>query len=102
MTMKKNSALGTMSPADKGSMAPAPKLTGSLGEVASAVLAWPGVKATTHWHLLDRSRVDGVDFYVDQEELGHLHLDGSLHLATNSTLGRLSQLGTDSPAKLLI
>lgn len=59
-----------------------------LDLVASAVSTWPGVKSTTHWHFSDRSRVDGVDFYVGEEELGHLHLDGSLHLATSPDVGR--------------
>ena len=39
-----------------------------------------------HWSL-DHTRPDGIDFYVDDEELGHLHLDGSIHLATNPGLG---------------
>ncbi len=86
--MTKTQALGTMSRADKGPVAPPPALIGSLATVASAVSLWPGVKTTTHWHFSDRSRVDGVDFYVNEEELGHLHLDGSLHLATNPKLGQ--------------
>ena len=85
--MKKTKAFGTMPRATKGPAAPPPALTGALAAVATAVSAWPGVKASTHWHLIDRSRVDGVDFYVGDEELGHLHLDGSLHLATRPALG---------------
>lgn len=88
MTKQTTSALGTMLRADKGPVAPPPALAGSLGAVASAVAAWPGVKATTHWHLIDRTRVDGVDFYVGEAELGHLHVDGSLHLATSPALGQ--------------
>lgn len=45
------------------------------------------IEATTHWHLHDRGRVDGIDFYVGPDELGHIHLDGSIHLATNPDLG---------------
>jgi len=30
--------------------------------------------------------VDGVDFYVGADELGHIHLDGSIHLATTAKL----------------
>lgn len=86
--MNSSKALGTMIRADKGPVAPPPTLAGASGVVAAAVSAWPGVKTTTHWHFSDRSRVDGVDFYVDEVELGHLHLDGSLHLATNQILGQ--------------
>ena len=81
-------ALGTMERADKGAVASAPKLDGPLQAVAQAVIAWPGISATSHWHFYDRSRVDGIDFYLGEEELGHIHLDGSLHLATSPTLGK--------------
>ena len=81
-------ALGTMERADKGAVTPAPKLEGPLQAVAKAVASWPGISATSHWHFYDRSRVDGIDFYLNDEELGHIHLDGSLHLATSPTLGK--------------
>lgn len=81
-------AIGTMSREDKGPVAPPPVLTGALDTVAKAVSKWPGVVATTHWHFDERSRVDGIDFYIGDKELGHLHLDGSLHLATSPSLGR--------------
>lgn len=70
----------------KGPAAPAPMLTGDLQAVADAVSSWPDVTATTHWHFADQSRIDGVDFYVGSEELGHLHLEGSIHLATTPAL----------------
>ena len=70
----------------KGPLAPPPVLKGDLQYVAEAVEAWSGVTSTTHWHFADQSRVDGVDFYVGAEELGHLHLDGSIHLATTPAL----------------
>ena len=31
-------------------------------------------------------RVDGIDFYVGSDELGHIHLNGSIHLATSPRL----------------
>jgi hypothetical protein len=65
-----------------------PTLDGPLQVIVDAVAGWPGVDTTVHWHLIDRSRVDGVDFYVGEEELGHLHLDGSIHLATSPDLGQ--------------
>ncbi|MEO7241770.1 MAG: luciferase family protein [Variovorax sp.] len=81
-------ALGTMLRADKGSIKPPPALAGTLDQVSGVVATWPGVTATAHWHLYDPSRVDGIDFYVADEELGHMHLDGSLHLATSPSLGK--------------
>ena len=79
-------ALSTLPRETKGPFAPAPVLGGSLQAVADAVAGWPEVEATTHWHLNDRTRVDGIDFYVGPHELGHIHLDGSIHLATTPEL----------------
>ncbi len=80
-------ALSTLPREAKGPLAPPPTLDGPLQAVADAVAAWPEVKATTHWRLDDQSRVDGIDFYVGRNELGHIHLDGSIHLATAPELG---------------
>ena len=80
-------ALGTMKRSEKGPDAPAPSLDGSLRVVADAVGAWPDVMTTAHWDLYDQSRLDGIDFYVVDRELGHIHLDGSIHLATSLKLG---------------
>ncbi len=82
----------------KGRMAPPPTLSGDLQSVADRVASWPEVAATTHWHFADQDRVDGIDFYVGAEELGHLHLDGSIHLATTPELGaQLVAEGVGSP-----
>ena len=93
-------ALSTLPREAKGPVAPPPELGGPIGRVALAVAAWPGVTATTHWHLHDRTRVDGIDFYVGASELGHIHLDGSIHLATSPGLGATmvaEGLGTPFP-----
>ena len=81
-------ALGTLPRSEKGPVAPAPRLDGPLQDVVDVVSAWPGIHTTVHWHLVDRERIDGVDFYWHDEELGHVHLDGSIHLATTPELGR--------------
>lgn len=83
-----STALGTLPRVEKGPVAPPPVLDGPLRAIVDAVASWPGVETTVHWHFADRSRVDGVDFYVAQEELGHLHLDGDIHLATSPDLGK--------------
>ncbi len=80
-------ALSTLPREAKGPLAPPPALVGRFQAVADAVAAWPEVEATIHWHFSDQSRVDGADFYVGADELGHIHLDGSIHLATTPELG---------------
>ena len=82
-----NQALSTLPRRAKGPIAPPPALAGKLKAVADAVAAWPDVEATTHWRFDQPDRVDGVDFYVGPDELGHIHLDGSIHLATTLRLG---------------
>ena len=64
----------------KGEIRPPPKLKGPAQSVSLEIQSWPGIVAASHWFLFDRTRVDGADFYVGEEELGHIHLDGELHL----------------------
>lgn len=78
--------LDTLPREAKGPVAPPPALDGKLKAVADAVIAWRAVEATTHWRFDAPDRVDGIDFYVGSEELGHIHLDGSIHLATSPEL----------------
>ena len=81
-------ALSTLPREAKGRVAPPPALTGKLKAVADALAAWPGVEATETVRRFDQpNSVDGVDFYVGSDELGHIHLDGSIHLATSPRLG---------------
>jgi luciferase-like monooxygenase len=82
-----NQALSTLPRRAKGPIAPPPALEGKLKAVADTVAAWPDVEATVHWRFDQPGRVDGVDFYVGSDELGHIHLDGSIHLATTPQLG---------------
>jgi hypothetical protein len=79
-------ARSTLPRAAKGPIAPPPALTGTLKAVADTIAAWPDVEATVHWRFDKPGRVDGVDFYVGSDELGHIHLDGSIHLATSPRL----------------
>ncbi|MCW6512013.1 DUF5519 family protein [Hyphomicrobiales bacterium BP6-180914] len=85
--MMTDQARSTLPREAKGPFAPPPILGGPAQVVADAIAAWPEVKATTHWHLNDQTRVDGIDFYVGPDELGHIHLDGTIHLATTLELG---------------
>lgn len=70
----------------KGPIAPAPQLNGALHEVARTVAAWPGVVSAAHWDLYEPTRADGADFYLGEQEIGHLHLYGEAHIATNPAL----------------
>jgi len=64
----------------KGEIRPPPKLKGPAQSVSLEIQSWPGIIAATHGFLYDRTQVDGADFYVGEKELGHIHLDGELHL----------------------
>ena len=82
----------------KGPIKPAPVLTGPGQKTAEAIQSWPTIISATHWDLFNRSRVDGADFYVGEAELGHIHLNGEVHLAATNGLGiALLQRGLASP-----
>ena len=72
----------------KGEIRPPPKLKGPAQSVSLEIQSWPGVIAATHWFLYDRTQVDGADLYVGEKELGHIHLDGELHLCVTVGLRR--------------
>jgi hypothetical protein len=65
----------------KGHFAERPSLEGPAELVARNVEQWASVQARTHWQLADETIVDGADFYVDDRELGHLHLYPEAHIA---------------------
>lgn len=70
----------------KGRIAPPPVLDDPFQAVAQTVATWPGVVAATHWHLSRNGVVDGADFYAGPDEIGHIHLNGNVHLATDQVL----------------
>jgi hypothetical protein len=72
----------------KGEIRPPPRLKGPAKGVSLEIQSWPGIIAATHWFLHDPTQVDGVDFYVGCKELGHIHLDGELHLFVTVGLRR--------------
>src|SRR6516225_9306789 len=75
--------------ADKGPIKPPPALKGAAQLVSQEIQSWPGIVAATHWFLYDRTQVDGADFYVGERELGHIHLDGEIHLGATRTLAAM-------------
>ena len=76
----------TMTLSSKGPIRPVPRLVGPAQHVSEMIQTWPGIIAATHWDLYDNKKINGADFYVGQNELGHIHLDGEIHLATTKPL----------------
>jgi Family of unknown function (DUF5519) len=84
--------------AEKGRYAPPPCLPVHAQAVSKELESWPGVHARTHWLLGDETQVDGADFYVNERELGHIHLQGEAHIAFPKPLrDALIQAGLASP-----
>ena len=73
---------------DKGPIKPPPRLTKFPQQVSKEIQSWEGIISATHWDLYERTKPDGADFYVGKTELGHIHLDGEVHLATGLTLAK--------------
>jgi hypothetical protein len=73
---------------DKGRFSLPPVLPKHAEVVSKTLASWADVHARTHWLLGDETVVDGADFYVGEEELGHLHLEGQAHVATGPVLGK--------------
>ena len=66
--------------AEKGRYASPPQLKPAAQRVSEAIAKWPGVQARSHWLLGNEGEVDGADFYLGQDELGHIHLDSEAHV----------------------
>lgn len=75
--------------ADKGPIKPPPALTGPAAKAVEVVMGWTEVIAAAHWALRRPAEIDGVDFYVGDHELGHIHLNAMAHLATPPEIGAL-------------
>lgn len=65
---------------EKGKIIPPPVLSQYPELVSKQVQQWEGIISATHWEIRDRNKPNGADFYVGEQELGHIHLDGSLHI----------------------
>jgi len=81
--------LDTMSRAAKGRVAPPPRLPRDAQAVADAIAKLPGVTVQAHWEIGSQTEVNGTDFYVGEEELGHLHLDGEAHIPIGRALAKV-------------
>ena len=74
---------------EKGKILPPPVLDKYPQMVSAEIQQWANIIAATHWYLYDITQVDGADFYVGEEELGHIHLDGEVHLATSKEVKKV-------------
>ena len=77
---------GTMSRKAKGRVAPPPQLDGAAQSVSTEVAALPDVTVQAHWEIGSQTEVNGTDFYVGEDELGHVHLDGEAHIPVGRQL----------------
>lgn len=75
-----------MTIAEKGPIAPVPVIPNAAERTSQAVQSWQGVFSLAHWDLYRPTVVDGADFYVGEEELGHIHLDGEVHIPMGTSL----------------
>lgn len=85
---------------EKGPIMPPPELSKFPEQVSKEVQSWKDITAATHWDFYDTSKPDGADFYVGQQELGHIHLDGEVHLAIGKELASIlikNKLGKKFP-----
>ena len=73
---------------EKGPVKKPPVLKGSAQEVSLEIQSWARVISATHWTIGDTTKVNGADFYVAESELGHIHLDGEMHLRIPRKLGK--------------
>ena len=73
---------------NEGVIQPAPALRGMAQEVSLELQKWDGMQAVTHWQLGNSEKVDGAEFHVNDKELGHIHLNGEMHLLLTKRLSR--------------
>jgi hypothetical protein len=78
--MPRTSKLSTIPLSKKGPAAQRPRFAGAAEQLALEIETWPGVLSRAHWEIGDDTTVNGADFYVGEQELGHLHLDGDAHV----------------------
>ena len=73
---------------EKGKIIPPPVLSKYPETVSKEIQQWAGIIAATHWEIWDRNQPNGSDFYVGEIELGHIHLDGSIHIPSTKQISQ--------------
>ena len=79
-------ATAAMTLESKGPIVKPPTLKGNAQVVSLEVQSWPDIISATHWTIGDNTKVNGADFYKNELELGHIHLDGEVHLLLTTKL----------------
>lgn len=80
--------MNTMKLEEKGNIIPPPVLSKYSEIVSKEIQQWAGIISATHWEIWDRNKPNGADFYVGDLELGHIHLDGSVHIASTKEFSK--------------
>ena len=71
---------------DKGPIVKPPDLKGWAQKASLEIQSWKDIVSATHWEIGDSTKVNGADFYVAEDELGHIHLDGEIHVKLTKPL----------------
>ena len=80
--------MNTMKLEEKGKIIPAPVLSKYPEIVSKEIQHWAGIISATHWEIWNRNKPNGADFYVGEKELGHIHLDGSVHIPSTKKFAK--------------
>ena len=72
---------------EEGVIQRAPVLQGKAQDVSAELQKWYGMQVT-HRQLGNPEKVNGAEFHVDDKELGHIHLNGEMHLLLKKRLSR--------------
>ena len=78
-----------MTLAEKGNFMPPPVLSQYPEMVSKEIQQWDNIISATHWEIHNNNKANGSDFYVGLAELGHIHLDGMLHLPSTKEISKL-------------
>ena len=71
---------------DKGPIEKPPILKDWAQKASVEIQSWEGIISATHWEIGDSTKPNGADFYVGKKELGHIHLDGEIHIKLTKSL----------------
>ena len=73
---------------EKGNIIPPPILS-KYPEMASIeIQQWENIISATHWEIHNNNKPNGADFYMKAHELGHIHLDGMLHVPSTKEISK--------------
>ena len=74
---------------DKGPYKDPPTLPRHAQRLVETISAWPGVHTRAHWAIGSTTIADGTDFYIGQDELGHIHISQEAHMPNSLPIADL-------------